>query len=165
MLWLFTFRLWTLCIVFFLALLIQAIHIRLFTWIFFVHKRFLCAYNSINGYFSFSIFFSLFKLFRHNKQMPRFSLILFAYHDSYSDFFLFFSGNKVLQALLRDVSAEAVNKYNFTVNWTQNNYAFVRDPLFFGTLISIFTMMIIYFDSDIPGVSPPTPFSPRKANR
>lgn len=75
------------------------------------------------------------------------------------------SGNKMVQLLLRDLSIELAQKYDASLEWTQNNYTYLIQPAFYGVLVSLFTMMIIYFDSDVPGVNPPTPFSPRKANQ
>lgn len=77
----------------------------------------------------------------------------------------FISGNKMVQILLRDLSDGLAQKYDASLEWTQNNYTYLMQPAFYGILVSIFTMMIIYFDSDVPGVNPPTPFSPRKANQ
>lgn len=71
----------------------------------------------------------------------------------------------MVQMLLRDLGIELAQKYNASLEWTQNNYAHLIQPAFYGVLVSFFTMMIIYFDSDVPGVNPPTPFSPRKANQ
>lgn len=79
--------------------------------------------------------------------------------------FFFISGNKMVQLLLRDLSIDLAQKYDASLEWTQNNYTYLIQPAVYGVLVSIFTMMIIYFDSDVPGVNPPTPFSPRKANR
>lgn len=76
-----------------------------------------------------------------------------------------FIGNKVIQTLIKDVSSEMMNKSTSALEWTQANYTYLSEPLLFAVLISLFTIMIIYFDSDIPGVSPPTPFSPRKAHQ
>ncbi|XP_031622382.1 uncharacterized protein LOC116340200 [Contarinia nasturtii] len=73
--------------------------------------------------------------------------------------------NKVIQTLLKDMSSELYGKINSSREWTQTNYTYLMEPLLFAILISIFTMTIIYFDSDVPGVCPPTPFSPRKARQ
>lgn len=35
-------------------------------------------------------------------------------------------------------------------------------PLFCGLLMTVFTWIMIYLDSSVPGVKPPTPFSPEK---
>lgn len=75
------------------------------------------------------------------------------------------TGNKMVQILLRDLGIELAQKYDASLEWTQTNYTYLMQPAFYAILISIFTMMIIYFDSDIPGINPPTPFSPRKANQ
>lgn len=77
----------------------------------------------------------------------------------------FILGNKMVQLLLRDLSIELAQKYDASLEWTQNNYTHLIQPALYGVLVSIFTMVIIYFDSDVPGVNPPTPFSPRKANQ
>lgn len=37
--------------------------------------------------------------------------------------------------------------------------------LIISSMITIFAMAITYYDSDVPGVCPPTPFSPRKAKQ
>lgn len=78
---------------------------------------------------------------------------------------MFFPGNKVIQTLLSDMSSEALTKINAGAEWTQSNYPYLTQPLICAVLVTIFSMTINYFDSDVPGVCPPTPFSPRKAHQ
>lgn len=72
--------------------------------------------------------------------------------------------NKVVQSLVKEMYAEAVNNVNTKLDFTHIDYNHLIQSIIYALVISGFTMIIIYFDSDIPGVSPPTPFSPRKAN-
>lgn len=60
--------------------------------------------------------------------------------------------------------AEAVKNVNTKLDFTHIDYNHLIESIIYAVVISGFTMIIVYFDSDIPGVSPPTPFSPRKAN-
>lgn len=50
--------------------------------------------------------------------------------------------------------------------WPEHiSYYDFAQMLIISSMITIFAMAITYYDSDVPGVNPPTPFSPRKANR
>ncbi|XP_055317268.1 uncharacterized protein LOC129576345 [Sitodiplosis mosellana] len=73
--------------------------------------------------------------------------------------------NKVIQTLLKDMNSELSSKVNAGVEWTQVNYVYLTQPLVVAVLVTIFMMTINYFDSDVPGICPPTPFTPRKAQQ
>lgn len=55
-------------------------------------------------------------------------------------------------------------KAQISSDWVQENYQDFISPAFCGLFVSVFTMLIVYLDSEVPGLSPPVPFSPRKAN-
>ncbi|XP_050309570.1 ADP-ribosylation factor-like protein 6-interacting protein 6 [Anthonomus grandis grandis] len=42
------------------------------------------------------------------------------------------------------------------------SYSSIWFPLFCGLMISYFTWMCVYLDSNVPGVSPPSPMSPER---
>lgn len=51
----------------------------------------------------------------------------------------------------------------FRHGWkTAVNYSGVWLPLLCGTLTTVFTWLMMYLDSDVPGVRPPSPLSPSK---
>lgn len=76
-----------------------------------------------------------------------------------------FAAGKTLPTLFKETGEEMLTKVNQTSDWMQNNYESLAMPFLCGTLVSIFATIIIYFDSDVPGLSPPPPFSPRKSER
>lgn len=50
-------------------------------------------------------------------------------------------------------------------DWVQYiGYYDLAQMLIISAMITVFTMIITYYDSNVPGQNPPTPFSPRKAN-
>ncbi|XP_013118240.1 uncharacterized protein LOC106095552 [Stomoxys calcitrans] len=55
------------------------------------------------------------------------------------------------------------SSYSNAVMWA-NHHELMRilHPFVCGLLVAIFGYCLVYLDSNVPGVSPPTPFSPRK---
>lgn len=77
----------------------------------------------------------------------------------------FFTANQLVQNLLIKAGKEMFSKAHASSEWFQESRNNLVEPAIYGLLISIFTAMMVYLDSDIPGLSPPTPFSPRKAKQ
>lgn len=51
-----------------------------------------------------------------------------------------------------------------TYDWNvQSNIPPIIWPILCGIGMSIFTWVMVYLDSDEPGINPPTPFSPSKS--
>lgn len=67
--------------------------------------------------------------------------------------------------LLADTSIDMLTKVKISSIWLSTNYGYVLWPICCGIAVSIFTWAMVYFDSDVPGISPPSPLSPRKTTR
>ncbi|TMW41826.1 hypothetical protein DOY81_013096 [Sarcophaga bullata] len=64
---------------------------------------------------------------------------------------------------LIDLKKFAENSYNEALIWAyKHNVNNIIQPLLCGLSIAIFGYALVYLDSNIPGISPPSPFSPRK---
>lgn len=62
--------------------------------------------------------------------------------------------------LMRD---EIIVRSKTSYDWFNNNYSGLISPVFIGCLVTVFSWMMIYLDSERPGINPPTPqFSPTK---
>ncbi|XP_067627155.1 uncharacterized protein [Eurosta solidaginis] len=62
-----------------------------------------------------------------------------------------------------DISTFIQSKVNKSIRWAQDQRLYSKlSPLLCGIAVAIFSFMLVYLDSDIPGVSPPSPFSPLK---
>lgn len=127
------------------------------------------VYLMIKRSFTFGIsdicfhFYVFFTLFEYQTSM-NFVFLSFVQLCNKCNFLFLFIGNKVIQSLVKEMYAEAMNKVNTRLDFTHIDYNHLIESIIYAVVISGFTMIIIYFDSDIPGISPPTPFSPRKAN-
>lgn len=60
------------------------------------------------------------------------------------------------------LSDDIIVKIGASSAWVQTNYHSYVWPVAVSSAISMLTTFMIYFDSDVPGQSPPTPFSPSK---
>lgn len=57
----------------------------------------------------------------------------------------------------------AENSYRDVIMWANaNNVSSIVQPLLCGLAIAIFGYALVYLDSNVPGISPPSPFTPRK---
>ena len=64
---------------------------------------------------------------------------------------------------LIDLKKFAENSYHNAIIWAnEHNINSIIRPLLCGLAIAIFGYTLVYLDSNIPGISPPSPFSPRK---
>lgn len=55
---------------------------------------------------------------------------------------------------------------SFAFDWSEQNQLSAKlTPVLCGLIVSVFCYAIVYLDSAVPGVSPPTPFSPRSKQR
>lgn len=63
------------------------------------------------------------------------------------------------------LSDDIIVKIGTSSVWVQMNYNFYVWPVALSLTISMLATFITYFDSDVPGQSPPTPFSPSKNHR
>lgn len=64
---------------------------------------------------------------------------------------------------LIDLKKFAESRYNDAITWSnQHNVSSIIQPFFCGLAVAIFGYTLVYLDSNIPGVIPPSPFSPRK---
>lgn len=64
-------------------------------------------------------------------------------------------------SLQESVAAQVATLYSKVTSYRVNFTSIIACGLI-GSLVTVFSWMIIYLDSDIPGVNPPTPLSPRK---
>lgn len=81
---------------------------------------------------------------------------------------IFFSGPDIEKVLLErklvtlKILTEDGNEM-FTYTWkTAVKYSYIWVPAFCGILSTYFTWIMVYLDSNIPGVQPPSPLSPKK---
>lgn len=64
---------------------------------------------------------------------------------------------------LIDLKKFAESHYRDAIDWaTEHNVDSIIQPLLCGLAVGIFGYTLVYLDSNIPGISPPSPFSPRK---
>lgn len=75
------------------------------------------------------------------------------------------TGNEVLRTGLMYLYERGVAGAAIMAEWLQHiGYYDLAQMLIISAMITVFTMAVTYYDSDVPGQNPPTPFSPRKAN-
>ncbi|XP_063707742.1 uncharacterized protein LOC134836469 [Culicoides brevitarsis] len=65
------------------------------------------------------------------------------------------------QSLQQSLHHQAANMYE-KMSLIRINLTNVIACAFIGFFVTVFSWMIVYLDSDVPGVNPPTPLSPRK---
>ncbi|XP_020716709.1 uncharacterized protein LOC101453225 isoform X2 [Ceratitis capitata] len=64
---------------------------------------------------------------------------------------------------LLDISNMVQTRIQEVMKWAhERQLCTILNPLFCGVLVAVFSYMLVYLDSDIPGISPPSPFSPSK---
>lgn len=57
----------------------------------------------------------------------------------------------------------AENSYRHAVEWaSEHQVSGILQPLLYGIAVAILGYTLVYLDSNVPGVQPPSPFSPRK---
>lgn len=64
--------------------------------------------------------------------------------------------------ILLDIGTSMLNKVEFSLNWLSENYGHISWPLLKGLSWTIASWTLLYLDSSLPGVNPPTTLSPRK---
>lgn len=67
--------------------------------------------------------------------------------------------------LFNEASDELLAQAFVSSVWLQDNYNSLYVPFICGLGVTIFSWIIVYLDSDEPGLNPPSPFSPQKAKR
>lgn len=65
----------------------------------------------------------------------------------------------IFASLQETIETQVVTLYSIL---TELNFTNIIACGLIGALVTVFSWMIVYLDSDIPGVNPPTPLSPRK---
>lgn len=64
---------------------------------------------------------------------------------------------------LIDLKKFAESRFYDAIDWAnEHNVNSIIKPMLCGLAIAIFGYTLVYLDSNIPGISPPSPFSPRK---
>ncbi|XP_017040773.1 ADP-ribosylation factor-like protein 6-interacting protein 6 isoform X2 [Drosophila ficusphila] len=64
------------------------------------------------------------------------------------------------------LSHQMQSRWNETLEWATSHQLGSRlSPLLCGLLVAGFAYGIVYLDSAVPGVNPPSPFSPRSKKR
>lgn len=72
---------------------------------------------------------------------------------------------KSLTMLLADAGSDGVAFVRLTWIWLATNFGHLMWPAVWGILVTVFTWAMVYLDSDVPGINPPSPLSPQKYRR
>lgn len=67
--------------------------------------------------------------------------------------------------LLADAGSDGVAFVRLTWIWLATNFGHLMWPAVWGILVTVFTWAMVYLDSDVPGINPPSPLSPQKYRR
>lgn len=67
--------------------------------------------------------------------------------------------------LLADAGSDGLTFVRLTWIWLASNFGHLMWPAVCGILVTAFTWAMVYLDSDVPGISPPSPLSPQKYRR
>lgn len=67
--------------------------------------------------------------------------------------------------LLADAGSDGLTFVRLSWIWLASTFGHLMWPAVCGILVTLFSWAMIYLDSDVPGISPPSPLSSQKYRR